>query len=131
TNIAGLTGVERIAVSLQHQHHFFATDITSQGALLGVPTRLGTFGLLVSRFGIKDAYDDMKVGFSFAKRFGPHVSVGMSASYHQLYIPAYLSESSLSADFGIQYHFKEGANIGFHFANISRGSYGLEVYGTI
>ena len=43
-NPAGLTGLDRIAASVGYQHHFFTTDITTQAALLGVPTRLGTWG---------------------------------------------------------------------------------------
>ncbi|HWL00026.1 MAG TPA: hypothetical protein VNQ55_08765, partial [Parapedobacter sp.] len=89
-NPAGLAGLNRIAVHLGYQHHFFSSDITTQAALLGVPTRLGTWGAAVRRYGIDGAYHDTKSGIAFARRFGPHLSAGMSACYHQLYIPNYL-----------------------------------------
>src|SRR3546814_20582292 len=88
-NPAGLAGLEDIAIRVGYQHHFFTTDITTQAALLGVPTRLGTWGLVVRRYGMDGAYHDTKVGFAFARRFGPHLPVGMSAGYHQLYLPNY------------------------------------------
>jgi len=130
-NPAGLMGLERIAVSLDHQHHFLTKDITTQAALLGVPTRLGTFGLAIRRYGLKKVYDDTKASFSFARQFGSRFFVGMSASYHQLYIPNYLNVSSVSVDMGVQYRFKQGVIIGFQYANLGHADYGVDVYGTI
>ncbi|WP_257669882.1 hypothetical protein [Parapedobacter tibetensis] len=130
-NPAGLTGIEYLTANISYQHHFLTTDITSQSALLGVPTRLGIFGLAANRYGLKEAYDETKVGFSFAKQFGTRFSVGMSAGYHQLFIPNYLSVSSLSVDMGLQYHFERGATIGFQYTNIGNADYGQDIYGII
>ena len=130
-NPAGLMGLERIVVSLDYQHHFLTTDITTQAALLGMPTRLGTFGLAVTRYGLKRAYDETKAGLSFARQFGPRFSVGMSASYHQLYIPSYLHTFSLSVDMGMQYRFEQGPIVGFQYTNLGNAGYGADVYGSI
>lgn len=130
-NPAGLAGLNRIGVHLGYQYHFLSTDITTQAALLGVPTRLGTWGLAVRRYGIDGAYHDTRSGFAFARRFGPRLSAGMSASYHQLYIPKYLSVYSFAVDMGIQYHFNQGSMIGFQYTNVGHADYGTTVYGTI
>lgn len=130
-NPAGLSGLENIAVGLNYQHHFLTTAITTQTALVGVPTRLGTFGSAVSRYGMKQAYDDTKAGLFFAKRFGPKFSVGMSANYNQLYIPGYLYTFSVSVDIGMQYRFGQGPIIGLHYANLGNADYGVDAYGTI
>ena len=130
-NPAGLAGLDGIAVSLAHQHHFFSTDITTQAALLGVSTRLGVLGVAVRRYGIDHAYHETRAGFTFAKRFGPRVSLGMSASYQQLYIPNYLSVYAFAVDMGAQYHFDKGSAIGFQYTNVGNAEYGASVYGTI
>lgn len=130
-NPAGLAGLERVAMSVGYQYHFFATDITTQAALLGIPTRLGAWGLVARRFGMDGAYHDTKIGFAFARRLGPRLSAGMSASYHQLYIPNYLSVYSFVADIGAQYHFDQGGTIGIQYTNVGNADYGATVYGTI
>ncbi|SEL83327.1 hypothetical protein [Parapedobacter koreensis] len=130
-NPAGLVGLERLTASVNYQHHFFTTDITTRAALLGIPTRLGVFGLAANRYGLKAAYDDTKVGFSFAKRFGSQFSIGLSTNYHQLFIPNYLSTFSLSVDLGVQYYFEQGATIGLQYTNLNKATYGMDVYGTI
>ncbi|MFB2117583.1 hypothetical protein [Parapedobacter sp. 2B3] len=130
-NPAGLAGLHGIALSVDYQHHFLTTDITTQSALLGIPTQLGTWAAMVRRHGIEGAYHDTKGGMAFAKRFGSSLSVGMAAGYHQLYIPNYLSAHSFSVDIGIQYHFEWGSTIGLQYTNVGDADYGAAVYGTI
>ncbi len=130
-NPAGLAGLEDIAMRVGYQHHFFSTDITTQAALLGIPTRLGTWGMVVRRYGMDGAYHDTKAGFAFARRFGPRLSAGMSASYHQLYIPNYLSVYSFAVDMGIQYRLEQGSTLGLQYTNVGNVDYGAAVYGAI
>lgn len=130
-NPAGLAGLRHIAINVGHQHHFFATDITTQAALLGVPTKWGTWGVVARRHGINGAYHDTKGGFAFARRFGPRLSAGMAASYHQLYIPKYLSVYSFTVDMGVQYRFEQGSMLGLQYTNVGDAGYGTTVYGTI
>lgn len=130
-NPAGLAGLEGVEVNLNYQHHFFSPAIATQAAFLGVPTRLGTWGAVVRRYGVDGAYDDVRAGVTFARRFGPNLSAGMTANYHQLYIPMYLSVYSFAVDVGIQYHFTQGGTIGLQYTNVGRANYGAEVYGTI
>ncbi|PPL04220.1 hypothetical protein [Parapedobacter indicus] len=130
-NPAGLVGVERPTASVNHQHHFFSNDVTTQAALLGVPTHLGSFGLALNRFGLKAAYNDLKASFSFAKRLGPQLALGLSTSYHQLHIPSYINVSALSVDVGMQYRFPKGIMIGMQYTNVGKATYRQAVYGTI
>ena len=130
-NPAGLVGVERFTTSVNYQHHFFLADVNTQALLLGVPTRLGAFGMALSRFGLKAAYSDLKASFAFAKRLSPRFALGLIASYHQLYVPSYLKETALSVDVGMQYHLPEGAIIGVQYTNVGNENYGQIVHGTI
>ncbi|WP_262249248.1 hypothetical protein [Parapedobacter soli] len=130
-NPAGLASLDHIAVNLGYQQHFLSADISTQAALLGGPTGLGVWGVMLRRYGIDGAYHDTKANFAFAKQFGPRLSIGMSASYHQLYVPAYLSAYSLSVDVGVQCHLGQGGTIGLQYTNVSRADYGSTVYSTI
>lgn len=130
-NPAGLAGLEDIAIRVGYQHHFFSTDISTQAALVGIPTRLGTWGLVARRFGMDGAYIDTKAGFAFARRFGHSLSLGISASYHQLYIPKYLSAYAYTVDIGAQYHVEKGGTIGLQYSNVGHTDFGSEVFGTI
>src|SRR5690606_10715466 len=56
---------------------------------------------------------------------------GMSASYHQLYIPKYLSAYAFAADIGAQYHFAQGSIIGLQYSNVGNAGYGAAVSGAI
>src|SRR5690606_18647328 len=111
--------------------YFFSDDVTTQAALLGVPTRLGCFGLALNRFGLKAAYSDLKASVAFAKRLGPQLALGLSASYHQLHIPSYINVSALSVDVGMQYRFPKGPMIGLQYTNVGKATYRQAVYGTI
>src|SRR3546814_20391630 len=55
----------------------------------------------------------------------------MSAGYHQLYIPKYLSVYAFAVDIGAQYHFEQGSTVGFQYTNVGNADYGTAVYGTI
>jgi len=130
-NPAGLVGMERPTAGVSYQQHFMSADITTQVALLGVPTRLGAFGVAVSRYGMNKAYEDTKAGFSFAKQFGSELAFGMSVSYHQFYIPAYLRVSSLSVDIGVQYRTAQGAIFGLQCTNVGRTDLGSDISGNL
>ncbi len=130
-NPAGLVGVERPTVSLGYQQHFLTSEIATQAVLLGVPSRLGTFGAMGQRYGLSGAYDEMKAGLAYAKRFGPALAIGMMASYHQLFIPRYLVVYSFSLDVGVQYRVADDAVIGLQYTNVGNADYGEDVYGVL
>jgi len=130
-NPAGLVGVKSFTAGVYYQPYFFSDEVSTQTAVLGVPTRLGCFGVVLNRFGLKTAYSDSKIGFSFAKRLSPQIALGLLANYHQLYIPSYANETALSVDVGMQYSFPQGAMIGLQYSNVGNTNYGQVVYGTI
>ncbi|WP_139215852.1 PorV/PorQ family protein [Parapedobacter composti] len=130
-NPAGLAGMDRPMATITHQYHFLTTDIATQQAMLGLPTRLGTFGVAASRYGIQQGYQELRGGFTLAKRFGPQFSVGLSTVFHQLFIPYYLTNRSFSVDLGVQYALEQGTAVGFQYTNIGSARYGQDIYGTI
>jgi|SRR5690606_14435431 len=130
-NPAGLAGLERPTVSVNYQHHFLSADIRTQSALVGLPTRFGVFGMGMVRHGLSGAYSDTRGGLSYAKPFGHRLSVGLTANYHQLYIPAYVNVSAVSMDVGIQCHLPDGSVAGVYYTNVGGVTYGGEVYGVI
>lgn len=129
-NPAGLTGLERVTVNVAHQYHFFSTEITSQTALLGIPTSLGTFGLVANWYGLESAYKETYAGFAYAKRFGPAFSAAASIGTYQLRVPNYGVHHAFSADMGLQYQLNSGLIVGFHYSNMGNIAYN-HVYGDI
>lgn len=122
-NPAGLTGLDRITANVAHQHHFLAKEITSQTALLAIPTAIGTLGLMANRYGLQGAYTESYIGFAYAKQFGPAFSVATRFGSHQLRVPNYGGRHALSADVGLQYQFSPGFIGGIHYANIGNVAY--------
>lgn len=117
-NPSGLTALERPTAHVGHQYHFLSTEITGQTALLGIPTRLGNFGLMVHRYGLQDIYNEIHIGFAYAKQFGRELSLAVRINAHQLGISNYGTTRTFSADMGLQYHTAQGLIIGLHYLNV-------------
>lgn len=129
-NPAGLTALVRTTAHIAHQYHFLSAEITSQTALLGIPTRLGSFGLAAHRYGLQGTYDEIRAGFAYAKRFGRELSLAVRINVHQLGISDYGTTRTFSADMGLQYHTPQGLIIGLHYQNVGGLNYD-DGYGTI
>ncbi len=129
-NPAGLTGVERLTANIAYQHHFLNTDITTQTALLAIPTPLGAFGFLANRYGLKEAYDENRFGIVYAKPFGPRFSMAMAVNYHQLRVPNYVNNRTFSVDIGVQYQL-ESTTMGMYSTNVAGARYDHDAYGVI
>lgn len=129
-NPAGLTRLDGVVIHLAHRQHFLSTEITGQTALLGIPTAWGNFGLLASRYGLQDAYEEFQGGFVFAKPFGPKWAFALRFNLHQLRIPKYVADRTFSVDAGLQYLVRESLIIGLYYRNVGAMTYG-ELYGTL
>jgi len=129
-NPAGVTGLVQPVISVAHQHHFFASDITTQAGLIGIPTRLGTAGFAVSHYGLQGAYQELRMAVAYAKAFGPHFSLGLTANRHQLTVPSYLNSSGFSVDVGVQYRIGAQTVLGAYYANVGESAY-RDVYSEV
>ncbi|MEH6306601.1 hypothetical protein RYH73_13170 [Olivibacter sp. CPCC 100613] len=131
SNVAGISSLTEVRAGIYHQAHFFNADIRTQGLLLAIPTGLGVFGSQITNYGIKDAYGEFKANFSYAKRFGPQLSIGLAMNYHQLQLSAYGKSQSFSVDVGLQLQVKPTWTIGARFANPGYASYDYDTYAVI
>ena len=129
-NPAGLTALVHTTSHIAHRYHFVATDITSQTALLGVPTSLGSFGILLHRYGLQNTYREMQGGLAYAKSFGPRLSLAIKINAHQLAISNYGSTGAFSADVGLQYSVLPELLVGVHYLNVGGLNYD-DRHGTI
>uniref|UniRef100_F4C1Y0 Outer membrane protein beta-barrel domain-containing protein n=1 Tax=Sphingobacterium sp. (strain 21) TaxID=743722 RepID=F4C1Y0_SPHS2 len=131
SNVAGIGSMTASRAGIYHQEHFLNTDIRTQGLLLAVPTKLGVFGSHISNYGIKDAYSELKANLSYAKRFGPQLSIGLALNYHQLQLREYGKNQAFSADVGLQFQVKPFWVIGARVANPGYASYNYSAYSVI
>lgn len=130
-NQAGISGLQRPTVALLYQNHFFNTDIHTQAAMLGVPTRLGVFGVAANRYALTGAYTETRVGFVYGRRFGKDFAVALGFNYHQLRIPNYGGSVAMSVDIGLQYRVTQQMIVGVHYANLGDLGYDTDAFSIV
>lgn len=125
-NQAGIVDVERITAALYHQEHFFSTDVSTDGLIAVIPSRLTHVGLHLRNYGIPSVYSDLKAGFSMAKAFGPQLALALTLNYHQLQINQYGSSRTVSGEVGLQYRVNGLWALGAHLANPGNAAFSRE-----
>lgn len=130
-NQAGIAKLKKAALAAMYVEHFIGSEIRSHAGMALVPGRLGVMGMYVGKYGLQDAYSELKAGLSYARMFGPRLAMALTMNYHQLKIPKYGLNNTFSAEVGIQYFFNERWTIGGHFANPGNFSFNNEAYAEI
>jgi hypothetical protein len=123
SNQAGIANLKSPILSFSFEKPFLGVDIKSQSALFAFPFKLGVLGYTISNYGIPNAYSSLKSGLSFARMFGPQLSMAITVNYHQLKIPNYGSNNTFYIEFGVQYILKENWILGAHIDNPGRFGY--------
>jgi hypothetical protein len=127
-NPAGIANLKSPTASLSFEKPFLGVDIKSQSALFAFPFKLGVLGYAINNYGISNVYSDLKTGLSFARTFGPKLSLAITVNYHQLKISSYGLSKTFSIEFGAQYIVKENWIIGAHVDNPGRFGYQNQNY---
>lgn len=118
-NPAGITFIDQPAISVNYIKHLLSDEISSQGIVGVIPFRNNFIGISFQRYGFS-AYNESKVGFAYAKRFGENFSLALNGNYHQLKITDYGSSTGFSIDFGVLYHLNSNFSIGAFTSNPSQ-----------
>jgi len=121
-NPAAISHVISPTLQLSHQEHFISRMIRNDGLALVIPVNRQRFGLSVQRFGISE-YQIIKAGVVATRQFGPKLSLGIRANYHQFAIENYGSTVGISMDFGTIYRLSTDLTFGFYLNNFSQQSY--------
>lgn len=115
-NQAGLGAMENFAVLVAAQRRFMLSELDAVAAGVALPTRSGTFGLLVQNFGYSE-FRQQKIGLAYGRRLFENFYAGASFDYFQTRIPEYGSKGAVSVQIGLQAQLSKQLLLGAHVAN--------------
>ncbi|MDN3585260.1 hypothetical protein QWY86_01170 [Pedobacter aquatilis] len=115
-NPSGITALEKPTISLNYIKHLFSNEISTQGFALVVPFKNNFVGASFQRYGFSE-YNESKVGFAYAKKFGNKLSIALNGNYHQLKIANYGALNGFSIDVGALYQFNNVFTLGAFVSN--------------
>lgn len=118
-NVAGLGLLKRPTLFAGHRYLFHQPDVQVQYIQFAYPIGKHGIGVMLSHFGLEQAYKDLRIGLSYAKRFGPHLSIGIAIQRQQLEIPGYLDHQSLFLELGTLYRFTDQLSVGLKLAHLN------------
>lgn len=121
-NTAGITSITSPTASLNYTKHFFNNDLNTQAAVLVIPFQNNYAGISFQRYGFS-AYNEIKAGFAYAKKFGEEFSAAINVNYHQIKIENYGASNGFSIDAGVMYQLNKEINLGVYVSNPSQQKY--------
>ncbi|RDC57768.1 hypothetical protein DU508_02080 [Pedobacter chinensis] len=118
-NPSGITGIEKPVISLSYIKHLFSDEISTQAFVAVIPFKNNFLGTSFQRYGFVE-YNESKVGFAYAKKFGDKLSTAINVNYHQLRITNYGTSTGFSVDIGVIYCFENQFIFGAFVSNPSK-----------
>jgi len=83
-NQAALAFLEKAEVGALYENRFLLPEMATQALAFAAPVKsFGTFGVNFYRFGSTN-YNENKVGFAYARTFGPRFSAGIQFNLHYI-----------------------------------------------
>lgn len=101
SNQAGIAFLENTSVGLLAEQRFLSADIRQFGAVAAMPSKFGSFGLLVQTFGF-DVYNEQKIGLSYSRKLSKKFAIGVQFDYLNTRISEYGSFNGVSFEGGLQ-----------------------------
>lgn len=117
-NPAAITSLNNPIVSINYIRHFLSDEVSTQGLAAVIPIKNNFISIGLNRYGLS-SYNQNKISFAYAKRFGNQFSMAMTVNYHQLKISNYGSSNGFSVDVGF-YYALEKFNLGVYVKNPSQ-----------
>ena len=84
-----------------------------------MPIKNNFVGASFQRYGLAE-YNESKIGFAYAKKFGEKLSIALNGNYHQLKIANYGASTGFSVDVGALYHINKDFTFGVFVSNPSK-----------
>lgn len=124
-NQAGLGALDNYAVVAAAQRRFMLSELDAVAAGFALPTRSGTFGLLLQNFGYEE-FRQQKASLAYARQLFEHFYAGAAFDYYHTRIPEYGSQGAVSFQAGLLAELGSQVTIGAHVANPARVAIGEE-----
>jgi len=113
SNQAGLTNLTKFAVVAAAEQRFLLSELQSVAIGAALPTRSGSFGLVVQSFGYEE-FRQQKIGLSYARKLWSALSIGAQFDFFQTRIPEYGSRGTLTFEAGMQADVSKTVRVGAH-----------------
>ena len=116
-NQAGLANVRLISAGISYESRFLQSDLGISSFAFALPIKSGTFGLNYTGFG-GSLYNQSKVGLSYAMKFSPDISGGISINYHNTRLGGvYGGSNAFTFEAGVLAKVTKNLQIGCHIFN--------------
>lgn len=115
-NSAGLANIGGFSVGAYAENRFLVADINLIGLGAALPTKSGTFGVGLFRYG-NQSYNETKVKFGYGRLLAEKLSIGASFEVNSIGIEEYGSNFNFTFDLGFQYNVLENVRIGGNIYN--------------
>lgn len=116
-NQSALAGISQVTAGLSYENRFLVQELGLKTFALAIPTKTGTFGLLYNSFGYS-AYNQMKAGLAFGKKFGKIFSAGIQLDYLRTHIAeSYGNQDAFTFEAGILTSLTKQFTIAAHVFN--------------
>jgi hypothetical protein len=116
SNQAGIAFLKNTSVGLLAEQRFLNADIRQFGAVAAMPSKFGSFGLLIQTFGF-DIYNEQKIGLSYARKLSKKFAIGVQFDYLNTRISEYGSFNGISLEGGLQAEIIDNLWLGASIAN--------------
>ncbi|WP_316808736.1 hypothetical protein [Pedobacter agri] len=121
-NPAGITSLSGPIISLNYIKHLFSNEVSTQALAFVLPIKNNFIGASFQRYGFAE-YNESKIGFVYAKKFGEKLSIALNGNYHQLKIANYGTSTGFSVNVGALYHFDKEFTFGAFVSNPSKQNF--------
>lgn len=121
-NQAGLSAIKKFTVAIAIEKPFAGYELSTQTAIVAIPVEKNVFGASFQNYGFA-SYSQQRVGFAFARSFGPRLAAALDFNYHSVKIQGYSSSRAYSVEAGLQYQLTKNLSLGAHVANPNQGKF--------
>jgi hypothetical protein len=111
-NQAGIALMDKISAGIYYESRIMLNQLSTKGAAVVVPTKIGVIGATFNYFGY-NLYNDMKIGLVYARSFGPYFRMGIQLDYLQTSLGNdYGNKGNITFEIGVQSDVTENLSIG-------------------
>jgi long-subunit fatty acid transport protein len=115
-NQAGLGFLEQTSFSIYNSRAFMVNGVNTFAGLAAIPASFGTVGLAINYYGY-EAYNEQKIGISYARKLSPDFALGIQFDYLSTNIKEYGQASGVTVELGLLYFINKDFRLGVHFFN--------------
>ncbi len=116
-NLAGMTTVNRLTAGMGFQNRYLSPHLGTSDLAIVYPATFGNIGINVRYFGYS-LFHEMKIGISYARKFGPNVSMGVQMDYLQTGLgDIYGHHDNFTFAIGLQAHVSGECVLGIYVYN--------------